>query len=54
MSDVEVLTELASKEWLQQKGLPVIEAKPVDSAAEAIACAQTMGFPVVLKVHSPV
>ena len=47
------LTELEAKSLLAACGMPVSIPVVVASAAEAAAAAQSMGFPVVLKIHSP-
>lgn len=52
-SESQVFSELASKEWLKTLGLPVTETLRARSADEAIALADRMGYPVVLKVDSP-
>lgn len=49
----EVLSELDAKEILREWGLPVPACKVAGSAKEAAATANDMGYPVVLKVHSP-
>jgi acyl-CoA synthetase (NDP forming) len=47
------LTELESKELLNEAGVPVVEARLAQTKAEASALAKKMGFPVVLKIVSP-
>ncbi len=47
------LTEREAKEVLACYGVPVVGEKLVQSAAEAIAAAQSLGFPVAMKVESP-
>jgi len=47
------LTEIESKEFLKDAGLPVVEAKLARTKKEAISLSKGMGFPVVLKVMSP-
>jgi acetyltransferase len=47
-----LLTELESKEVLSLYGIPVVETHLARSEGEAMAAARTIGFPVVLKVHS--
>jgi acyl-CoA synthetase (NDP forming) len=48
-----VLTEVESKEILEEAGIPTARARLATSADEAAAAAQEMGFPVALKVVSP-
>lgn len=45
----EALTEWESKQFLKSYGIPVVEERLVKTAAEAVAAAQTIGYPVVLK-----
>jgi acetyltransferase len=47
-----LLTELESKRVLIAYGIPTVEAHLAASADEAVAIAGTIGFPVVLKLHS--
>lgn len=47
-----LLTEQESKEILAAYGIPVVEAFPAASEAEAVALAIKVGFPVAVKVHS--
>lgn len=47
------LLEHEAKEFLQEKGLPVPPAGLARSAEEAVACADKLGYPVVLKIVSP-
>ncbi len=47
-----LLTELESKELLAAYGLPVVETSFGATADEAVAHAEAMGYPVVLKLHS--
>ena len=47
------LTEIESKEFLQEAGIPVIETKLAKTKKEAISLSKNMGFPVALKVASP-
>ena len=47
-----VLTEQESKQILAAYELPVTPSKIARSADEAVAAAQALGFPVVLKLHS--
>jgi len=48
-----VLTEVESKEFVKQWGIPVIETKLARTKKEAMAMSKEMGFPVVLKIASP-
>jgi acetyltransferase len=48
-----LLTEIQAKEVLAAAGIPVLETRHARSAEEAIALAQEVGFPVVLKLQSP-
>ena len=48
-----VLTELESKALLTAFGLPVIPAILAHSANEALVAAESVGFPVVMKIESP-
>lgn len=47
------LTEIESKELLQEAGIPVIETKLARTKREAISLSKRTGFPIVLKVASP-
>ena len=47
------LTEIESKELLQEAGIPVIETKLARTKKEAISLSKSIGFPIVLKVASP-
>ncbi|MCD6128639.1 GNAT family N-acetyltransferase [Candidatus Bipolaricaulota bacterium] len=49
----EVLTEELSKELLSAYGIPVTEPRPARTPEEAVAIAEELGYPVVLKVWSP-
>jgi acetyltransferase len=48
-----VLAEDVSKELLASYGIPVTQPLTAASAAEAVAIASRIGYPVVLKVRSP-
>jgi acetyltransferase len=48
-----VLSEVESKRLLQAYGIPVTETFVARSADEAAERAEQVGYPVVLKVHSP-
>jgi len=47
-----LLTELESKELLSAYGIPVVPTLPAYSDDEAVACADQIGYPVVLKLLS--
>jgi acetyltransferase len=49
----EMLDENASKELLGTYGIPVTLPRLAPSADEAIAAAAEIGYPVVVKIHSP-
>ena len=44
------LTEVESKEFLKEAGIPVIDTKLARTKNEAISLSIEMGFPVVLKL----
>jgi acyl-CoA synthetase (NDP forming) len=48
-----ILTEIESKEIVQQAGIPVTEARLAPSVEDAVSLAGEIGYPVVLKVVSP-
>ncbi len=48
-----VLPEYAARELLEAYGIPFAPARRVRSAEEAVAAAEAVGYPVVLKVVSP-
>jgi acetyltransferase len=48
-----VLTETESKRLLKAYGLPVNRTEVATSAAEAMEKAKAMGYPLVMKIHSP-
>jgi len=48
-----VLTEIESKQVLEEAGVPVAGSQLARSAKEAAQIAQRLGFPVVLKIVSP-
>ncbi len=50
---VKLLTEIESKAILSAYGIPVNHTVAASSAAAAVKAAKAMGFPVVLKIHSP-
>lgn len=47
-----ILTEAESKLLLQSYGLPVVETRLAPTAEEAVAAAEDIGYPVVLKLNS--
>jgi acetyltransferase len=47
-----ILTEFEAKEVFKAYGIPVVETKIATSQAEAVAYAEELGYPVVLKLHS--
>jgi acetyltransferase len=47
-----ILTEAESKQVMAHYGIPTVETRVARSESDAVACAHTMGFPVVLKLHS--
>ena len=49
----DTLAEDVSKELIASYGIPVTQPLPAASAAEAVAVAERIGYPVVLKVRSP-
>lgn len=48
-----VLTEPESKEIFKAYGIPVVEGQLAKTQEEAVAAAEKLGFPLVLKVVSP-
>jgi acetyltransferase len=46
------LTEAESKQVMVHYGIPTVETRVARNESDAVACAQAMGFPVVLKLHS--
>jgi acyl-CoA synthetase (NDP forming) len=48
-----VLTEIESKDILEEAGIPTARARLATTADEAVAAAKEVGFPVALKVVSP-
>jgi acyl-CoA synthetase (NDP forming) len=48
-----VLTEVESKDILEEAGIPTARARLATTADEAVTAAKEMGFPVVLKIVSP-
>ena len=48
-----MLTEVEAKTVVAEAGLPVVTTKLARSATEAVACAESIGFPVALKLVAP-
>ena len=48
-----ILTEVESKQLLEEAGIPVVRARLATSREAAVQAARDAGFPVVLKVVSP-
>ena len=48
-----VLTEIESKEFIGESGIPMAQARLATSQREGVAIARELGFPVVLKIVSP-
>ena len=48
-----LLTEIESKTFLSEAGVPVIQTRLVKSKEEAIGISKRLGFPVALKIVSP-
>ncbi|HEX8235689.1 MAG TPA: bifunctional acetate--CoA ligase family protein/GNAT family N-acetyltransferase [Abditibacteriaceae bacterium] len=48
----DLLTEYESKQLLAAYGIPTVETRIASSAREAVRCADEIGYPVVLKLHS--
>jgi acetyltransferase len=51
-SDRTLLTEVESKQLLAAYGIPTVETRIATSEDEAVACAEAIGYPVVLKIWS--
>ena len=47
-----MLTEVESKQILAAYGIPTVETRVAATEDEAVAAAEAIGFPVVLKLHS--
>ena len=47
-----LLTEVESKQLLAAYGIPTVETRVARSENEAVACAEVIGYPVVLKLFS--
>jgi acetyltransferase len=48
-----VLPENASKDFVETYGIPTTKPYPAATAPDAVAIATRLGYPVVLKIHSP-
>ena len=48
-----ILTEVESKDILEEAGIPTARARLATTADEAVAAAKDVGFPVALKIVSP-
>lgn len=48
-----LLTEVESKQLLEEAGIPTASARLATTSAEAVAAAKEIGLPVVLKIVSP-
>lgn len=48
-----ILTEVESKDILEEAGVPTARARLATTADEAVAAAKEVGFPVALKIVSP-
>jgi acetyltransferase len=48
----EILTELESKELLAAYGIPTVATRWAGNSQDAVAAAEGLGFPVVVKLHS--
>jgi acetyltransferase len=48
-----LLDVVESKAVLAAFGLPILKSVPAHDASEALAVAQEVGFPLVMKIHSP-
>jgi len=49
----DILSENVSKAFLEAYEIPVTKPQPARTADEAVEVAQQIGYPVVLKIHSP-
>jgi acetyltransferase len=47
-----LLTEVESKQILAAYGIPIVETRITTTEEEAVACAEAIGYPVVLKLFS--
>jgi acetyltransferase len=47
-----MLTETESKQLLAAYGIPVVETRIAATEDEAVACAEDLGYPVAVKLHS--
>jgi acetyltransferase len=49
----QILTEIEAKEFLEAYGIPTAKAQLAETEEQAVSIASQVGYPVVLKVHSP-
>ena len=49
----ERLTEIESKEFIRQAGIPVIDTRLAKTKKQAIELSKELGYPVALKIISP-
>jgi acetyltransferase len=49
----EILTEVEAKQLLEYYGIPTVKTRIAKSVDEAASAAMNIGYPVVLKIHSP-
>jgi acetate---CoA ligase (ADP-forming) subunit beta len=47
------LTEIESKEFIKEAGIPVVDSRPARFKKQAIEISKEVGFPVALKILSP-
>jgi len=47
-----LLTEYASKQLLDAYGIPTVDTRVAETADDAVAAAEDIGYPVVVKLHS--
>ncbi|HEY9763080.1 MAG TPA: bifunctional acetate--CoA ligase family protein/GNAT family N-acetyltransferase [Trichocoleus sp.] len=49
-----ILTELESKQILRTYGIPTVDSRTAATVEEAVACAEAIGYPVVVKLVSKI
>ncbi len=49
----QILTEIEAKDFLEAYGIPTAKALLAETEEQAVSIASQLGYPVVLKVHSP-